>query len=238
MKACAPSLLKIPNPVECRIIKRLNRFVVEVEVDGIPRRAHTTNTGRLEQFLIPGKRSYCVPNREPAKTDFLLFAIRDGRSAALIDTRLQMRAFERAVGMQVTPWLADCRIVRANARLGASLIDYQLRCGERVAYLEVKSAVFRDGDYAMYPDCPTLRGQKHTWELTSYIQHGGRAIILFIAALPRVTAFKPFRAGDPALYELLVRARDTGVELRAIQMVYEPARREIVLLNDDLPVEV
>ncbi|MDP2918791.1 MAG: DNA/RNA nuclease SfsA [Dehalococcoidia bacterium] len=234
----APVILELPRAVECRIISRVNRFVVEVEVGGQTHRAHITNTGRLEQFLVAGKTAYCLPKEKPARTDFLLFAIKDGNTAALIDTRLQMQAFEQAVEKGLIPWLKGWRISKRNARLGTSLIDYLLECADKTIYLEVKSAVLRDGKYAMYPDCPTLRGQKHIRELTDYVKQGGEAIIQFIAALPGVTAFKPYRTGNPVLCEHLEKANKAGVLMRAIQMVYVPADGTVRLMNGNLRVEV
>jgi sugar fermentation stimulation protein A len=234
----APVILEILRATECRILRRINRFVVDVEVEGWAYRAHITNTGRLEQFLNQGRVAYCLPKENPGKTDFLLLAIQDGDAAALIDTRLQMQAFERVVGMGLIPWLKGWRIIKRNARLGTSLIDYLLESNGKAIYLEVKSAVLRDGKYAMYPDCPSLRGQKHVRELADHVKHGGEAIILFIAALPDVTAFKPCRTGDPTLCKLLAKAKRAGVRLKAVQMIYEPADGTIRLINGDLRVEL
>ena len=75
-------LLDISNPIECVIIRRVNRFVIEVEVEGASYRASTNNTGRLEQFVIPGKKAFCIRHQKPGRTDFRLFAIEDGDHAA------------------------------------------------------------------------------------------------------------------------------------------------------------
>ena len=40
-------LLKLSNVLECRIVRRLNRFIVEVELNGVKSRAYVNNTGRL-----------------------------------------------------------------------------------------------------------------------------------------------------------------------------------------------
>ena len=34
----------------------------------------------------------------------------------------------------------------------------------------MKSAVLRKGEYAMYPDCPSLRGQRHIRELIKLLE--------------------------------------------------------------------
>lgn len=233
-----PAILKIPNPLECTIVRRINRFVIEIKRERKLNRAHTNNTGRLEQLLVPGKIAFCLPNEKPGKTDYRLFAIMEDSQGTLVDTQLQMRAFERAMEMRIIPWLDGYHVVRRNALLGTSLIDYLLKNGGENAYLEVKSAVLKDGNYAAYPDCPSARGRRHVAELTDYVKQGGQAILLFIAALPGVTAFRPYRAGDHEMCELLAKAKQAGVQMRAIHMVYTPADNSIRLLNADLPAEI
>jgi sugar fermentation stimulation protein A len=215
-------------------VKRVNRFVVEIAIGNKHYRAAINNTGRLEQFLVGNREAYCLPQSPGYKTDFKLFAIQDGNAGAIIDTQLQMRAFEQALDRKLIPWLDKCKFVRRNARLGSSLIDYLLDCGGRNLYLEVKSAVLRNGNSAMYPDCPTARGRRHIMELTQQVKTGGKAIILFIAALDGVDAFKPDKDSDPELYYLLVKAVQAGVQARAINMVYRPEDSFIYLTDSDI----
>ncbi len=230
---------KLPRTGEvarCSVVERVNRFVVKVRLNGKDYLAHTNNTGRLEQFLVEGKTAYCL--KTEGKTDFKLFAVEAGHGAALIDTQLQMRAFETSLEAGLIPWLDGYTITKRNVRLGNSVIDYLLDHEGKPAYLEVKSAVLRDGTYAMYPDCPTERGRRHIKELTAHVRSGGEAIIMFIAALPGVKAFKPDRAGDPELCELLPEAKRAGVKLKCIQMVYDADDSFVCLTNPDLPVRL
>lgn len=228
----------VTNPIECTIKRRLNRFVVEILVDDMPALACINNTGRLQGYLRPDNAGLCVKNRRPLKTAYRLFAIREKHLAALIDTQLQMKAFEKAVIMRLIPWLADYAILKRNVRLGSSIIDYLLINQESKIYLEVKSAVLREGHYAMYPDCPTERGRRHIGELIEYKANGGTAAILFIAALPDIKAFKPSRTADPELADLLLAAQKAGVWLRAIGLFYRPEDSQIYLYHPDLPVEL
>ncbi len=230
--------MNIDNPIRCEVIARVNRFVVEVRVGGETLRTSINNTGRLEQFLVRGRHAYCTRHKKPQKTDARLFAIADGESAAIIDTQMQMRCFEQALEKGSIPWLDGGRLLNRNARLGDSLIDYLLEINGEMLYLEVKSAVLREGQYAMYPDCSTARGRKHVKGLTSYVQGGGRATILFIAALPGVNRFKPYSQGDPDLTAMLIEAGKTGVDARAIGMLYQPEERAIALFNPDMRVDL
>lgn len=231
-------IIVIPDAVNCRVITRLNRFVVEVRMRDTSRRACINNTGRLHQFLVEGKKGFCLRNEKLGRTDYRLFAIEDELPGAIIDTRLQMKAFEEAVAQGVMPWLKGYRIVKRNARLGESLIDYLLAGNGKEVYLEVKSAVLREGHYAMYPDCPSSRGRRHVGQLAAYVRKGGEAIILFIAALPNIKAFKPNKAGDEVLCQLLRDAQQAGVVLRSVGMLYLPQDSSIRLFNADLPVSL
>ncbi|HDM36171.1 MAG TPA: hypothetical protein ENG09_02800 [Candidatus Syntrophoarchaeum butanivorans] len=46
-------LMEIPDPVECQVVSRVNRFVVEVKMNRKLQKAHINNTGRLEGGMIP-----------------------------------------------------------------------------------------------------------------------------------------------------------------------------------------
>ena len=231
-------ILRINNPFECRIIERLNRFVAKVQIGNNYYRAHLNNTGRLQEFLIKNRKAFCFKKGKLNKTDCRLFAIEERGLGALIDTQLQMKAFENSVESGIIPWLKDCPILRRNARLDTSLIDYLLDCKRKEVYLEVKSAVLREGEYAMYPDCPSLRGQKHIKELADHARKGGKGIILFMAALSEVDAFKPNKSADPELFKLLKESYFAGVETRAIGLYYNPADSYVYLYNPDLKVDL
>jgi len=231
---CDPRLLPINGFVPCTVERRLNRFVVEVLKDGVRTRAHINNTGRLLELLEPGRPAACLP-RLRGKTSLRLFALQEGTGWALIDTRFQMDAFERAVARGLLPWLNGFRIVARNPRLGASVLDYRLEDGRgRQLLLEVKSAVMRDGDFATYPDCPTERGRRHIREVTGLAREGGSAAILFVCALPGVRGFRPWAEGDPAVPGLLSEASAAGVEVRAMSIRFDG--RGVRLGEPDLPV--
>ncbi|MEM2372419.1 MAG: DNA/RNA nuclease SfsA [Thermofilaceae archaeon] len=229
-------LIELPEPIKCKILERRNRFVVEVLVKEEHALAHITNTGRLTDYLIHGRIGYCLPKYEGV-TKFKLIAVEDRGKAALIDTGFQMQAFEKALNRKLIPWAA-CRIITRAPKLSSSRLDYLLKCGSYRMFVEVKSAVLRDGFYAMYPDCPTMRGRRHLSEISEYVKKGGKALIVFIAALPDVKAFKPYEKGDPEIPLLLAKAAEAGVTVKAVSMHYEPSTSCIFLDNPDLPVYI
>ena len=229
-------ILSVGTARECRIVERLNRFVVLVEISGKSYSMHINNTGRLEELLLQGRKAFCIETKHPGKTDGRLFAVEERGLGALIDTQIQMKAFERLVEKGRLPWLKGCSIQKRNPRLGASVLDYLLKRGNKSVFLELKSAVLREGRFASYPDCPTVRGQRHVQELTAYAKTGGAATIVFMAALPEVSAFKPCRKGDPLSAEYLWDAHNQGVRIKAIGLFYDPGDSLVHLSDPDLPV--
>ncbi len=232
-----PILKKIDDPIPCRIVRKLNRFVVIVEIDGKEERAWINNTGRLSEFMVEGMRAYCHPHGGKS-TGYRLFAIaeQDGMGA-LIDTQYQMRSYESAVNRSLIPWLDGWEIKAKEPKLGNGKTDYLLQNDDGVtALLEVKSAVLRVGDLASYPDCPTERGQRHIRELTEHEKKGGKAFICFAAGLPNVRGFIPYDEGDPQISILLRKAKKFGVEIRAFSLHYDPKAKGVVLDEPDLPV--
>ena len=228
-------LLEIKGVSECFIIRRLNRFVVEVEWKGRRVKAYITNTGRLEEFIRYGRRGFCIPGGR--KTECRLFAVEDLGKGAIIDTALQMEAFEGAI--EFLPWLEGWRLVRRNVKFGGSVIDYLFEREGRPLYLEVKSAVLRSYDgYAMYPDCPTERGKRHIRELIRLAEKGIESGIVFIAALPEVGGFRPYDEGDPEVSRLLKGAIAAKVMVKALGMYYEPRDSTVRLYSTDLRVKM
>jgi len=230
-------LESVHDTVECEIVKRINRFLVEILIDGSPTIAYVNNTGRLLEFIVRGKVAYCLKTHG-GKTKYRLFAVDvENGLAAIIDTRIQMQLFERAADMGLIHWLGRHRIVKRNCRLGGSLIDYLIELDGRLAYLEVKSAVLRDSEgYALYPDCPTARGRKHIMEIIRYVERGGLGIIMFIAALPHVNGFKPNPRGDKEIPKLLLKAYEVGCILKAISIYYDGCSSSFYLNSPDIPV--
>jgi len=232
-------LMKL-NVIPCRFLKRLNRFVALVEVNGEIRKALLTNTGRLEEFMVPGRKAFCTP-KSGGKTDFVLIAFEDLEGkGAIVDTRTQARAFERAVELGLVPWLRDCSIKRKEVRVGNSRLDYLFECPGGELYGEMKSAVLRGGErgeYAMYPDCPTLRGQRHVRELIELVKSGKDAIIFFIGAMPGVEKFRPYEKGDPELARLLREAKEAGGKIEGLSISILPDGR-VILEKPELEIEL
>jgi len=181
-------LLKIENYKKGTIIERLNRFVVKVKIKNKNILAHLNNTGRLEDFLKKGKVGLFLPINADyvdftrtmrTKLKFRLSMIKESKNIySIIDTQLQMKCFEIALEKGYISWLScqkrpcqaricshRAKILKRNFKINHSLIDYLIQHKNKKYLLEIKSAVMKYKNFAMYPDCPSIRGQKHIKEL-------------------------------------------------------------------------
>jgi sugar fermentation stimulation protein A len=228
------NLAKVENFLEGMIIKRINRFVVEAKIKNKIVFAHLNNTGRLKEFLKKGKIGLFLPIKNKSKLKFRLSMVKESKNVfSIIDTALQMKCFETTLDRGYISWLKGARILKKNFRINSSLIDYLIEQNSKKYFLEVKSAVMKYKNFAMYPDCPSVRGQKHIKEL---IDNSKNSIILFIAAMKNIHAFSPNKNADQKIYELLKIAKNKGVKINAIQIYFDKLRKNVILKNDDLPV--
>lgn len=227
-------LFRVAPLCKARFIARVNRFVVEVEEGKEKFFLSLNNTGRLENILQAGKRAFFVPHAN-RKTRGKLVGIEDAGGLAFLDTALQMKAFEAAFLRGLFPWLSLWPSYRRNPRFGNSVLDYLFVRGERKAYAEVKSALYRRGNLALYPDAPTERGRKHLQALMALQRQGFTTYFLLAVGLPQVVGFAPFAERDPEVVKLLQKAQETGTVVKSFLLTFSEDGM-VSLAAFDLPV--
>lgn len=230
-------ITNIGEPINCTIIRRKNRFTVEIKLGEERELALLTNTGRLKDLIYEGNEALCLRIEHAKKLRYLLLGTKANEEYSLIDTRLQMKCFEIAQQKGMLSWIKEAKILKRNVKVYDSLLDYLLELNGEKIYLEIKSAVLFDGYYAMYPDCPSLRGRRHVEDLIRIKDKGGRAMLIFIAAHPLAKAFKPSFEGDPILSEKISEAYSKGVEIHAIKLSLK-RNGDVILLDEDLALDI
>ena len=230
--------MEVPGSIECRIIERVNRFVVKVDLSGSEALAYLQNTGRLRDYLKPDRMGFCAPLKKAGKLRYRLFAVKDDGFSALIDTLLQARGFEKAVERGLIPWLRGYRIKRREVSVGRVRLDYLVRGGSDRAFIELKSGVLRLGDYAAYPDCPSKRARDQLKAMMRLARRGERVFLVFAAAIPEVGGFRLNPEADPSLCDLIRECRRARVEVRGVAMTYDPKSSTILLLDPSIPIEL
>lgn len=233
-----------------RFLRRLNRFVAEVELDGKPTRVHVPNTGRMTELLVAGRDVCLVPVDSPTrKTSYDLMLVRYGKTWVCVDSR---QANE--VAWHILKHLAEGKghglpepghplwelfsgithVAREVVRSGHRF-DFHLQRRGRAVWVEVKSVNLVIDGVALFPDAPTERGTDHVRMLAQLADDGDQAHVLFIVQRDDARAFAPHAATDPAFAQALAEAAGRGVHVHALGLRLAP---EGAYLQDVLPVQM
>lgn len=222
--------------VAARIVRRLNRFAVEVELTRGRAPAHLPNSGRVHELLAPGTPALLVPRPRPGrKTAFDLLLVRLGRTWVSADARLPNALVREALAAGEIEPLRGYEGVRTEVRVGASRVDFMLEHGEQRCLLETKSVTLVEKGAALFPDAPTARGTRHLRELIQARAGGMAAAVLFVVQRPDARRFRPHEATDPTFAETLRAAQRAGVLVLAYRCAVSP---EEIRIEASLPVRL
>ena len=217
---------------------RPNRFIAEVEVDGILVEAHVPNTGRCKELLVPNAKVYLLPSDNPKrKTKFSLhFVLNNGVLVSLFSQQANEIVFNSIKGGKIKE-LQGYDVLQREKTVDNSRIDIYL--GKIIdeelleeCYVEVKGVTLIKDGLAQFPDAPTERGRKHLNELINLKERGYRAVVFFLIQHPNGNKFRPNWENDPKFAEVLNEAYNKGVEI----LVYkcENSLDEIKILEKSL----
>ena len=201
--------------VEATFLSRPNRFVAMVALDGQEVVCHVKNTGRCKELLIPGATVYLQKAASPErKTAYDLIAVRKGDRLINMDAAAPNQVFgewARAGHLLPSPTL-----VKAEAKRGASRLDFYIENATRKAWVEVKGVTLEEHGHVRFPDAPTQRGVKHLGELEACVRDGYEAYAVFVVQMEGVKDFAPNWQTHPAFGEALCHAAEQGVQVLAL----------------------
>lgn len=227
--------LFLPQPQQRGVfVRRLNRFAVEVEVDGEPVVAHLPNSGRMTELLVPGHPVVLVERGLVGrKTGFDMLLVQYEGHWVSVDSRLPSILAFRALGMgALAPWSAYTNVRREVTYLDSRL-DLELREGDRRCLIETKSVNLVLDGCALFPDAPTIRGARHLRTLVQAKKQGLEAGALFIIQRADATRFSPHTIADPIFSQALREAMGAGVEVRAYVCHIQP---DLIVLGQEVPL--
>ena len=214
--------------------KRPNRFIAEVELEGVREICHVKNTGRCRELLVPGAVVYLEKSQNPTrKTRYSLIAVEKGDLLINMDSQAPNHAAEE--------WLAHGGVgfpvkeLRPEYTWGSSRFDFYCDDGETRHLIEVKGVTLEEQGVVRFPDAPTARGARHVRELCESMQQGYQAHLLFVVQMEQASIFLPNRATDPEFAKALEEAEKCGVDIRAVCCRVTPNSMEI---DREIPVRI
>ena len=214
-----------PNIHPGIFIKRPNRFIAHVEVDGAEEICHVKNTGRCRELLVPGAKVWLVESDNPErKTRFDLVAVEKVRADGTLLINMNSQApnhifREWAEAGNFRPGL---KILRGETTYGNSRFDFYWEDSEKRGFVEIKGVTLEHDGVVRFPDAPTERGVKHLEELTSAKAAGYEAAVCFIVQMEGMKHLEPNDATHPAFGDALRKCAASGVEVLALECETAP----------------
>ena len=206
--------MKYTDMVPGTFIKRPNRFIAHVEIDGQEQIVHVKNTGRCRELLPEGAEVYCQHFDSPTrKTAYDLITVRKGNLLINMDSQVPNAAAKEWLS---AGGLGEIQDLRAETIHGDSRFDFSFTKDGKPCFLEVKGVTLETDGVCAFPDAPTERGTKHLHGLTRAIAEGYGAYILFVIQMSPVQYLHPNDDTDPAFGKALREAAAAGVQILAM----------------------
>ncbi|WP_265446194.1 DNA/RNA nuclease SfsA [Acetivibrio straminisolvens] len=223
--------------VEAKFIKRLNRFVAVVEVDGVRELAHVPNTGRLKE-LLEEEAVVMVRKHDGAdrKTRFgLILARKNGIWVSIDSANVPNRIMHEALIQGKFEKFCGYSEIRREVTVLNSRFDFGLFSEEKEYYIEVKGVTLVEDRQGFFPDAPTKRGTRHLEELAEIRQNGREAGVVFIVQREDADVVRPNDRTDKDFANALKAAAEAGVDLMAYVCKVDVEERRMDIVRE-IPV--
>ena len=212
------------HPIFGTFLRRYKRFLVDILLDnGEMITAHCTNTGSLKSCLIENAPVVVSKaNNTSRKTKYTWEMIKVRGTWMGVNTqRANEIAFELLKQNKIKGF-ENLKFLKREVKFDSSRFDIYAESDREKIFIEVKNVTYREGDFALFPDAETKRGQKHIEQLLEAKEKGFRVALFFIIQRDDVKLFKAADEIDPIYAKLLLKAYRNGVEILPIMVKAYP----------------
>lgn len=221
--------------IEAIFLKRPNRFIAQVLIDGKEEIVHVKNTGRCKELLLPGARVILEdcshnPNR---KTKYSLIAVWKGDMLVNMDSQVPNAVIFDALKTNKIPEFQKLEFIKREVTFGDSRFDIYFESPMEKGFIEIKGVTLEDNGIAMFPDAPTTRGTKHVLEMIEAVREGYRGVILFLIQMKGPNLFRLNWQMDKEFSKAVNLASKNGVEILAYDSI---VRNNSISI--DKPIEI
>ena len=215
-------------------LKRPNRFIAEVEIQGKRETVHVKNTGRCKELLIPGTEVILEKSGNPnRKTKYDLICVNKQGRLINMDSQIPNKAAEE--------WIRKGGLfpeevsIRPEKKYGNSRFDLYVESPVRRAFVEVKGVTLEEDNVVRFPDAPTVRGIKHVEELIHCMEEGYEAYLLLVIQMKGVKKFMPNWDTQPESGQALIKAEKAGVKIIARDCL---VTEDTIEIQEEVPVDL
>lgn len=196
-------------------LKRPNRFIAHVILDGKEEIVHVKNTGRCQELLQPNARVILEKSQNPhRKTKYSLIAVYKNELLVNMDSQAPNTVVWEGITAHKIDEIKDIMILKKEVTFGQSRFDlYFEALNKKKGFIEVKGVTLENQGVAMFPDAPTLRGTKHVREMMRAVKEGYQGFIVFLVQMQGIKYFTPNRIMDKNFSDALKEAKESGVNV-------------------------
>jgi len=215
--------------IRAELLRRVNRFVAEVLINGKTETVYVPNTGRLSELALPGAELLLSPI--DGKYSLKILYIINNSYPVMIDSTYSNRLFQELLKAGGAPSLEDSSLIRREPVYGRHRFDFLVRQGEEEKYVELKSCTLFHKSTASFPDAVSTRASEHV----KLLGETGKGVIIFFILKEGIKRFVPNYHTDFTFYRTL--KENTGkIEIKALSVKYNESL-EITSL-EEVPVVI
>ena len=225
--------MKYQRMVPGIFLKRPNRFIAHIEIDGKEEVCHVKNTGRCRELLADRAQVWCLDALSPTrKTRYDLIAVQKGDRLVNMDSQAPNAAAKEFLEKG---GLGQITHLKPEHKMGNFRFDFAFRKDGKQCFLEVKGVTLENEGVCAFPDAPTERGAKHLKELKALAEQGFGAYVLFVIQMENVHHLEPNDGTDPAFGAALREAAQAGVQVLAYDCQVTP---DSMVIREPVPVQL
>lgn len=213
--------MKYTKVIEGTFLKRPNRFIAQVLIDGKEETVHVKNTGRCKELLVPGVKVILedCSNNPNRKTRYSLIAVWKRDILVNMDSQVPNAVVFEALKEGKIKEIRDVAYSKREVTFGKSRYDIYYESENQKGFIEVKGVTLEGNDISMFPDAPTERGAKHVLEMIEAVKEGYRGTLLFLIQMKGPKEFRLNWEMDRNFSEAVKLASENGVEILAYDSI-------------------
>lgn len=213
--------MQFNNLIKGKLIRRYKRFLADIELENEEVViAHCTNTGSMKSVIEEGAPVLISLSNNPnRKTKYTWEMIFINGSWVGVNTANANKIAKEIVLANNISGLQNLQQLKSEVKIMDSRLDFfGIDTEGTEVWIEVKNVSMKEGDWALFPDAVTTRGQKHLKTLMEIKKQGHRAAMIYIIQRSDVKYFAAAQNIDPEYSKLLQVAKKNGVEVYPVQM--------------------
>ncbi len=215
-------------------IKRPNRFIAHVILDGEEEIVHVKNTGRCQEILKEGTTVILEKAKNKnRKTKYSLIAAYKDDLLINIDSQVPNQVVFEALKDEEISGFDKLTELKKEVTFKNSRFDIYFENNNKAGFIEVKGVTLEEKGKTMFPDAPTARGSKHVKEMIKAVEEGYLGYIFFLIQLQGAADFTTNKKTDPVFSQALKEAKEKGVTLLAYDC---HITENSITLNKEIPI--